>query len=153
MATNEKKLPPDALKRMLESVERDPLRPETPSELVDEELRAAGGDPERIRKDGAALAKQLLEKRRETIKDRLRKDLAARRSAAANAPRISRESRDELLAMLAAVQASHRYTGQITAMFRKRSVGEVSNEELATLLEEIEAARLAGDDGDDGEST
>ena len=152
MATNEKRTPPDALKRMFESVEHDPLRPETPSELVDDELRAAGGDPERIRKDGAALAKQLLEKRREVMKDRLRKDLAARRAAAAKAPRISRDSRDELLAMLAAVQASHRYAGQVTAMFRKRSVAEVSNEELATLLEEIEAARLAGDDGDDGDS-
>jgi len=136
---------------MLESVERDPLRPETPSELVDEELRAAGGDPARIRKDGAALAKQLLEKRRETLKQRARDELVARRAAAAKAPRISRESREELLAMLAAVQASHRYAGQVTAMFRKRTVADVSNEELATLLEEIVAARLAGDEGEDNE--
>jgi hypothetical protein len=49
------------------------------------------------------------------------------------------------------VQQNPKWAGQVSAMFRKRSVGEVSNEELATLLEEIEAARLAEGDDDDRE--
>jgi hypothetical protein len=138
---------------MLSSVDRDPMRPETPAEVVDEELRAAGGDPDRIRSEGVAFVNGLIEKRRKAETDRRREDLAERRAAAARAPRISRESRDDLLAMFAAVQKNPRWAGQVSAMFRKRTVAEVSNEELATLLEEIEGARLAAgdDDGEDDE--
>jgi hypothetical protein len=135
---------------MLESIAQDPLRPETPSELVDEELRAAGGDPQRIRAEGAAFAKALLEQRREILNARAREDLERRRAAAAKAPRIPRESRDDLLAMLAAVQKNPRYSGQVTAMFRNKKLSEATNEEIAVLLEEIEAARLSDEaDGED----
>ena len=152
MTKREKKKHPRALEEMLSSVDRDPMRPETPSELVDEELRAAGGDPERIRAEGVSFVDALLEKRRKTQRDRLREGLDARRAAASRAPHISRESRDDLLAMLTAAQQNPRWAGQVSAMFRKRAVAEVSNEELATLLEEIEAARLAeGDDGEEDE--
>jgi hypothetical protein len=137
------------LERMLRSIAEDPLRPETPPEVVDDELRAAGGDPERIRAEGAAFAKQLLEKRRAILKDRTREDLARRRAAAARAPHIPRDSRDDLLAMLAAVQKNPRYAGRVTAMFRKRNLGDATNEELAVLLEEIEAARLLDDKDDE----
>ena len=73
MAKGEKKPVPDAVAKMEESVWRDPLRPETPAELVDEELRAAGGDPERIRRDGGALAKLLLERRRTILRERAKR--------------------------------------------------------------------------------
>jgi hypothetical protein len=157
MKTSEENAPsaPSALgetEALIVSLASDPLRAETPSALVDEELRAAGGDPARIRSEGAALAATLLARRRAVIADRAREDLARRRQAAASAPRIPRDSRDELLRMLTAVQQSPRYAGQVTAMFRKRKLDDATNEELAVLLEEIEAARRAdeGGDGDEG---
>ncbi len=136
--------------RWKRSGRRDPLRPETPSDVVDEELRAAGGDPERIRRDGGDLAALLLERRRTILKERAKADLAERRARAESAPRISRDSRDELLRRLAAFEADPRYGGQVSAMFRNRPPAEASNEEVATLLEEIEAARLAEGDDDEG---
>jgi hypothetical protein len=139
----------DRVARMLASLERDPLRAETPAELVDEELRAAGGDPAKIRAEGAAFAAKLLEARRKELAARAKKDLERRREAAARAPRIPRGSREDLLAMLAAVQNHPRYAGRVSAMFRKRSLSEATDEELAVLLEEIEAARLAEDDDED----
>jgi hypothetical protein len=51
--------------------------------------------------------------------------------------------------MLVAVQNDPRYAGQVSAMFRKRSLAEATTEELAVLLEEIEAARLADEAGED----
>jgi hypothetical protein len=106
------------------------------------------GDPARVRREGAALAKKLLERRRAVLKQRAQADLAARR-AAAKAVVIPRDSRLELLAMLAKVQKDPRYAERITAMFRKRKLEEASNDEIATLLEEIEAARLAEGDSEE----
>jgi len=137
---------PGALAKMEESVARDPLRPETPAELVDEELREAGGDPERIRRDGGDLAKLLLERRRTILRDRAKADLGARREKAERAPRIPRDSREFLLRRIAEIERDPRYGGQVTAMFRNRAIAETSNDELATLLEEIEAARLADEE-------
>jgi hypothetical protein len=51
--------------RLLEVRAAEVLEPDYPIELVDEELREAGGDPEAIGKRGAALIETLLAKRRE----------------------------------------------------------------------------------------
>lgn len=51
--------------RLLELRAAEVLEPDYPIELVDEELREAGGDPEAIGKRGAALVAALLAKRRE----------------------------------------------------------------------------------------
>lgn len=51
--------------RLLELRAGEVLEPDYPIELVDAELRDAGGDPEAIGKRGAALVESLLAKRRE----------------------------------------------------------------------------------------
>lgn len=52
--------------RLLEVRTSEVLEPDYPIELVDAELREAGGDPDAIGKRGAALVNALLAKRRES---------------------------------------------------------------------------------------
>ena len=51
--------------RLMERRAAEVLEPDYPIELVDEELREAGGDPEAIGKRGVELVEELLAKRRE----------------------------------------------------------------------------------------
>lgn len=51
--------------RLLEVRAAEVLEPDYPIELVDQELREAGGDPEAIGKRGVALVEKLLAKRME----------------------------------------------------------------------------------------
>lgn len=51
--------------RLLELRAAEVLEPDYPIELVDAELREAGGDPDAIGKRGAALVRDIIAKRRE----------------------------------------------------------------------------------------
>jgi hypothetical protein len=131
---------------MLASFEEDPLRDDYPDELVDEDLRAAGMDPAVIRAEGAALGEALLEQRRQAWRKKAKDELTRAREIAAGAPRIPREPRSALLERLAAVQRNPRYTGHVTAMFRGRPVEELTDEDLAGLLEELGILERIDDD-------
>lgn len=55
---------PRSLEELRESLEADVLDPEYPIEMVEEELRAAGLDPEKIGAEGEAIARDALAKRK-----------------------------------------------------------------------------------------
>ena len=127
---------------MVESIDRDPVRPETPIALAEQEIREAGGDPDATRARGDALAKMLLEKRRHLWREEARRDLEADRKRIAALPPVPRASLDVLRARLANVMRDPRWAGQLAAAFHKREPEEASAEEIATLLEQIQALRV-----------
>lgn len=51
-----------ALERMMESLAEDVLDPEYPIELVEQELRDAGIDPDKVAEDGKKLVEELRKK-------------------------------------------------------------------------------------------
>lgn len=56
-------------KRLLE-LSKNPLDPDYPVELLDEAIRAAGGDPEQIGKEGAAFVEALRRNLRDNSSER-----------------------------------------------------------------------------------
>jgi hypothetical protein len=125
------------------------------AEMSDDELDAAieadGGDPRSIREGGAALARELLERRRaldwhrsmESKLDALREAHGAARSK----PSLSRA---ELLASIERARRHPRFASGAAMQFHKKSLEACTDDELAALLEELELlAKLAGERDDE----
>ena len=108
---------------------------------VDAELRAHGGDPEQIRKDGAALVKKL-----GATADRLAWQIAAAEGLAreqarvdARPPKYAGMSLAQLKELVAVAKKDPRFAQPVAVMFRNRKTEEASEDELRALLEEIDA--------------
>ncbi len=107
---------------------------------VDAELRAHGGDPEKIRREGAALAAKL-----GADADRLAWQFEAAEALAREQARLAARPkkydavpRAELEMLLAAARTSPRFAQPVAVMFRNRKTEEASDDELRALLEEID---------------
>jgi hypothetical protein len=107
---------------------------------LDEELRKAGHDPDAIAAEGAALAAKLGE-RRERLRWQTEAALAEREFEA-HMEEIRRRRvklpREELKARIKAAKDDARLAEPVTALFRKRTMEESTDEELQVLLEQIE---------------
>jgi hypothetical protein len=147
---NDPKREAAALRRLADFIDDDLLRDEYPIELVDEELRAQGMDPEEIGRRGEAFVRDLLEKKRnEMHAEALAKvaPLEARaRAARAKAPR----SRASMLARIHRAERDPRFAGQVAVAFRGRKPEEPSDEELAAIVAKLEALGVLSADDDDG---
>jgi hypothetical protein len=147
MTEDAKKRAPREILRAIDQSAEDVLDPDYPEELVDDDLREMGLDPDAVGPRGAALAARLLAERREA----LRKEaiaagapLADRLTAAKAKPRRTRE---EMLARIAAADADPRYAGQLGHAARGRRPGEPTDDELAALCDKLDALGI-GEPGD-----
>lgn len=123
-----------------ESLARDVLDPAYPIADVQAEIRKAGGDPVAIGARGAALAKNLLDKRRLSWQDRARERSAGwaqELSALSDIPRLSRK---ETIAHITALR-SDPALAPIVANFHKRKPEDSSDEELHQIRLEMEILR------------
>lgn len=140
----------EELWQAIQDIDRDLLDPATPSTVVDEALSDMGLDPATVRAKGRDLVHALLEKKRRAWMDaaRLRRD--ALRARATTTVDYTGMSKQLLLAELAQRQRG----GEIRALFRNRKPEESSEEDLRSLLEEMDRVAAMhdaeGDDGDDG---
>lgn len=115
------------------------------SDEVDAELRAAGGDPAKIRAEGEALAKRLHAERVSAhdaplpwvAKANARLE-EVRAMVAVGTVRKTKLSRGELLAKVDEARNDPRFAKPVAALFRKRSAEESSDAELEALLEAME---------------
>jgi hypothetical protein len=120
---------------------------------VDADLRKAGMDPDQVRAEGLALVAKLRERHvrlgwQASATAKLEK---VRAMAKAGEGRFAGLSKNELRDRIRAAENDPRFSGQVGAMFRKRSVEESSAEELAALLEELDLLAKLNDEGDGGE--
>ena len=111
------------------------------NEEIDAELRAYGGDPEQIRKDGAEIVERLRKAR-----DRLAWQIKAAEGLAREQARVDARpakyaglSRAELNALVATARKDPRFKQPVAVMFRNRKTEEASDDEMRALLEEIDA--------------
>jgi hypothetical protein len=119
---------------------------------LDAHLAANGADPAKIRADGEALAKELdARHHRLAWQDEARAKLerfqtlaAAAAARTAGRPKLPRA---ELLARLERARTDARFTSPVTVAFRNRKPEASTDEELQTLLDEIDLlAELVKDD-------
>jgi len=107
---------------------------------LEAEVRADGGDPEAIRRRGAALAAKLLPEREVDWKSRARSRLEELKKKVGEWPSFAGLSRSELLARLRAMESDPGASGLVLA-FRKRSGDEPTDDELRAILDEIAVVR------------
>jgi hypothetical protein len=140
--------------RALLDLQSDPLNSDIPDDVLDEMVRAEGGDPEALGKDTRAFVETETERRRLAWQDAARKK-GERLKQKAEAGQRSREgkSADELLAEIEALKADPKLEQPIALAARKRKPGEKpAPEELRMLLESLDKLRaIASDDGDDND--
>ena len=109
---------------------------------LDAEIAAGGGDPKAIREEGVAFVAKLVAARDERDwEEAAARKLAAVRAKIASRPKTTHEKlpRVELLARIASARANPKFAQPVSVMFRKHNAEQASDEELAALLEEIEA--------------
>ncbi len=131
----------------------DLLSSEMSEAYLDQVLAAAGADPAAVSKRGAALAADLLERRRLGWQD------SAARRIAREADIVARRMKEfvdvpvkEVRRLLDAARTDPTAGGVVAAAFHKRKPEDASPEELRNLLAEIEALReiaALGDAEDD----
>src|SRR5690349_11044003 len=115
----------ETLRLLGESLASDVLTDAVSDGDVDRELREGGGDPNTIAAHGAALAKELLEKRRLAWQDAARQKMEARQRARQGASASQARSRQELIAEIRARREDFERRGMsISATFRKRNPEE-----------------------------
>jgi hypothetical protein len=140
-----KKRPPEELLAAIDQAEADADLAEIEAlseDALDAQIRAAGGDPDAIGRRGAALAEELLARRKRLDwQAKARGDMQAALAKMATAPRTPKLPRADLLALIRAAQKDARFRSPITAAFRKRSAEECSDDELRRLLDEIAMLR------------
>lgn len=139
----------EALRLFTESLAADIFTERVSKTEVDQDLRDAGGNPEEIGKQGAALVRELLEARRLNWQTQARAKqaaLAARLAERHAAPR-PRRSRDEMLAAINAHRTDPAMGAAVSVSFRKRKPEESTDDELAELLDELELLREMKTDG------
>jgi hypothetical protein len=148
MAT--KRTPEEVLKAIAREAEEDDIDRvlAMSDDEIDAELRQHGGDPEKIRREGAALAEKLAAERERLAWQYEAAEALAREQAKlearANAKKYDGLPRAKLEELLAAARRSPRFAQPIAVMLRNRKPEEASDDELRALLEEIDD--LAGDD-------
>jgi len=128
-----KKTNEDAMKAIEEARWREEaLRIDAMSdEEVDRDLREAGGDPEKIRREGAALAARLdWQARAQARLDEVR--------ALAGTVRKTKLSREDMLAKVNAARNDPRFKKPVGALFRKRTPEDATDAELEAFLEAID---------------
>ena len=111
-------------------------------------LRAAGGDAEAIGRRGAELAAGLLEKRRLAWRGRARERIERAQSAFVPRRDYSGYGRMELLGMLDSARKNPRLSKPVSQLFHKRKAEDVSDEELRSLLVEVDALALLDEAAD-----
>jgi hypothetical protein len=108
---------------------------------VDAEIRAHGGDPETIGREGAALAAKHLPERALDWKSRAMGRKEAMDRSIGEWPRLGALPRAELLGLVRAARADVRFMAPVVAAFRKRGEEDATDDELRAVLEEIEVLR------------
>ncbi len=139
---NEKK--PADLLRMLEDMALDDELERITAlsdEELDREMKAEGFNPAAIGENGARFAAEQMARRERLAwqaeaHDRLEL-VRAKLSARAQVRPV--RSRDELLTRIAKARLDPRLAQPVAVMFRNRVADEASDEELESILEEIEA--------------
>jgi hypothetical protein len=119
----------------------------SPAEL-DHFLDSNGGDSAAIRASGAALAKELLERRQRLAwQGDMHEKLAAFREVAAAKKTLASLPRAELLARLHVARNDPRFAAPVAALFQKKGPEASTDDELQSLLDQIELlAQLEGGD-------
>ncbi|MDD5308693.1 MAG: hypothetical protein PHU25_15355 [Deltaproteobacteria bacterium] len=121
-------------------------------EDVDAAIRAAGGDPDAIGREGKDLGAQLLERNRLAWQEEARRRLLSARSAISPAADRPRLPKSEMLRQIDLARRDPRLSAPVVAAFRKRKPEEANEDELHELLAEIEMLRqLASESSDDPE--
>lgn len=111
---------------------------------LDRHIQANGGDPAAIRAGGAALARELTERRqRLSWQGEMHDELRAFQERAAASKTKVPLPRPELLKRLDAARRDPRFATPVAALFRKKSAEDATDEELQMILDQIEL--LAGD--------
>lgn len=129
----------------IEDLDQDVLAETYSPDDVDAELKVAGADPKEVGVWGADLVKTLKKRRRlawqadaQRVRDALQQKLAGR-------PIVAALPRAELIARIEAAKKDPRLQGSL-AMAARNLAGEVSDEELRQLVEDIEALALLAED-------
>ncbi len=131
-----------ALWEALENLDDDLLDPNMPDAEVDATLRDMGVDPKALAAGGRQLGRALGDKKRLAWQDAARTKQKALRRIAASAPVVGEMNREEMLARLDELRAEDPVLGTaIKAAARKRKPEESTDEDLRSLLEDMEALR------------
>ncbi|MFO0683941.1 MAG: hypothetical protein U0234_17950 [Sandaracinus sp.] len=126
------------------------LDPATPSVVVDGALRAMGLDPAAVRARGRALGVTAMEKKRRGWMDEARARIEQMKTTAKATTDYLSMSKQMLLAELERWRQHPSVGGEVRAAFRNRRPEESSEDDLRSLLEEIE--RVAAMHDADGET-
>ena len=115
---------------------------------VEKELKEAGADPDELGRWGAALAGDLKKKRRLAWQEEAKKTRDAMQAKLASRTPVAALPRAELIARIEAARRDPRLQAPV-AMAARNLAGDVSDEELRQIVEDLEAlALLAGGDGE-----
>jgi hypothetical protein len=134
-----------ALEDLAAEVEAERIKAMSDTEL-DDELRADGLDPAKVRAEGAAFAKALFDRRE-------REQKAAERQAQMQsrleerAARRGKLSKDELVKRIEIARNDPRLAQKVAVGFRNRDTNAATVPELESMLEEIEELVDAAADG------
>lgn len=112
-----------------------------PIEQVDEDLRGAGLDPDQVGKRGAELASQLLKKRRLAWQDKARMTLERRSTNTRLSHRREPLSRAAMLQQLNMLRSNPELGAPVATAFRNRKPSDASDEDLRSILEDVELLR------------
>jgi hypothetical protein len=116
--------------------------PHVPMELVDQELRALGADPDALAREGETFARGLLEQRRLRWQENARQKRDSLASRVLSATRSFAEMNfDELLAEFLRVRAEPGFGEALAGAFHNRKPEESSPEELRAILEDFDKVR------------
>jgi hypothetical protein len=147
MTDDTKKRDPREIVRAIDRIAEDVLDPDYPDELVDEDLREMGLDPEAVGRRGADLAARLLAERREALRDEAIAAGAPLADRLAEAKEKPRRTREQMLERIARADADPRYAGQLGLAARGRRPEEPTDDELAALCEKLDALGIPEPDG------
>lgn len=139
-----------ALDDLEAALAEDLLDPSTPVDVVEQYLRDAGGNPDKIRTEGVALVHELLEQRRLAWQRKARQRIARRAPLLERVAQLSAMTKEQLVDRLRDLRGDPQLGAPVAAAFRKRQPEESTPEELRSLLEEIETLRAIEADECDG---
>jgi hypothetical protein len=105
------------------------------------EVLADGGDPGAIGARGAALAAAMMPERQLEWTDRAAKRSAAMDERIGAWPVFATMSRADMEARVETARRDARFSAPVVSAYRKRGEGELTDDELRALLEEIEVLR------------
>jgi len=126
----------------LEGLENDLLDPDMPAEQVASQLRQLGLDPDKLAATGRAVGADLAERERLAWREKAQRRRDELRRSAATAKVPPDMDREAMIARLDELRAVDLEVGTaIRAAARKRRAEESSDEDLRSLLEDMEALR------------